>query len=133
MARREHAAERQWGKGDREIHWWVATQIQDSVLSSKPTTIADAIHMAANLTDNHVKAGTLTRKGFKKDKDQSKGPNEPTKEEIKASFNTLTLQQSVTCKWPVPSKPQGNQPEERLRGSNWQRRQHGNLLRRPEE
>ncbi|KAD6118790.1 hypothetical protein E3N88_10061 [Mikania micrantha] len=34
--------------------------IQDSMLSSKPATIVDAIHMAATLTDNHVKDGTLT-------------------------------------------------------------------------
>jgi len=40
-------------------------QIQDSVLSSKPKELSEAITLAATLSDNHVKAGTLTRKGTK--------------------------------------------------------------------
>ncbi|KAD5961446.1 hypothetical protein E3N88_12919 [Mikania micrantha] len=41
-------------------------QIQDTCYGSKPTTLEDAIRLAATLTDNHVRAGTLTRKGVKK-------------------------------------------------------------------
>ncbi|KAD7117294.1 hypothetical protein E3N88_04562 [Mikania micrantha] len=62
--------------------------IQDSVLSSNPATVADAIRLASTLTDNHVKDGTLTRKGSKKEKDQSKGPKEAPKEETKAGSSS---------------------------------------------
>ncbi|KAI3815477.1 hypothetical protein L1987_15146 [Smallanthus sonchifolius] len=41
-------------------------QIQDTVLGRNPTTLEDAIRLSATLTDNHVKAGTLTKKGSKK-------------------------------------------------------------------
>ena len=40
--------------------------IKDSVLSSAPKTLSDAITLASTLSDNHVKAGTLTIKGVKK-------------------------------------------------------------------
>ncbi|XP_076903181.1 uncharacterized protein LOC143558174 [Bidens hawaiensis] len=46
-------------------------EIQDSVLSSSPKELGDAINLAATLTDNHVKAGTLTMKGLKKNADKS--------------------------------------------------------------
>ncbi|KAI3754801.1 hypothetical protein L1987_54592 [Smallanthus sonchifolius] len=41
-------------------------QIQDDVLGSNPPTLEAAIRLSATLSDNHVKAGTLTRKGSKK-------------------------------------------------------------------
>ncbi|KAI3712422.1 hypothetical protein L1987_70978 [Smallanthus sonchifolius] len=41
-------------------------QIQDVVLGSNPPTLEAAIRLPATLSDNHVKAGTLTRKGSKK-------------------------------------------------------------------
>ncbi|KAD3642175.1 hypothetical protein E3N88_31399 [Mikania micrantha] len=41
-------------------------QIQDTVWGRNPKTLEDAIRLAATLTDNHVKVGTLTRKGAKK-------------------------------------------------------------------
>ncbi|KAI3815594.1 hypothetical protein L1987_15268 [Smallanthus sonchifolius] len=41
-------------------------QIQDAVLGSNPPTLEAAIRLSATLSDNHVKAGTLTRKGSKK-------------------------------------------------------------------
>ncbi|KAI3819779.1 hypothetical protein L1987_13629 [Smallanthus sonchifolius] len=41
-------------------------QIQDTVLGRNPETLEDAIRLSATLTDNHVKAGTLTKKGTKK-------------------------------------------------------------------
>ncbi|KAI3821253.1 hypothetical protein L1987_08816 [Smallanthus sonchifolius] len=41
-------------------------QIQDTVIGGNPATLEDAIRLSATLTDNHVKAGTLTRKGAKK-------------------------------------------------------------------
>ena len=41
-------------------------QIQDTVYGSNPKTLEAAIRLSATLTDNHVKAGTLTRKEFKK-------------------------------------------------------------------
>jgi hypothetical protein len=37
-------------------------QIQDTVWGRDPSTLEDAISLAATLTDNHVRAGTLTRK-----------------------------------------------------------------------
>ena len=50
--------------------------IRDSVLSSKPTNLTEAIQMAATLTEGHVRAGTLTRKGSKKG--ETKSSSEPT-------------------------------------------------------
>ncbi|KAI3815663.1 hypothetical protein L1987_15341 [Smallanthus sonchifolius] len=41
-------------------------QIQDTVLGRNPATLEDAIRLSATLTDIHVKAGTLTKKGSKK-------------------------------------------------------------------
>ncbi|KAI3704334.1 hypothetical protein L1987_74552 [Smallanthus sonchifolius] len=41
-------------------------QIQDVVLGSNLPTLEAAIRLVATLSDNHVKAGTLTRKGSKK-------------------------------------------------------------------
>ncbi|KAI3821571.1 hypothetical protein L1987_09139 [Smallanthus sonchifolius] len=41
-------------------------QIQDTVIGRNPATLEDAIRLSATLTDNHVKAGTLTKKGTKK-------------------------------------------------------------------
>ncbi|KAI3687110.1 hypothetical protein L1987_80801 [Smallanthus sonchifolius] len=41
-------------------------QIQDTVLGRNPATLEDAIRLSATLTDNHVKAETLTKKGAKK-------------------------------------------------------------------
>ncbi|KAI3802209.1 hypothetical protein L1987_30339 [Smallanthus sonchifolius] len=41
-------------------------QIQDTVLGINPATLENAIRLSAILTDNYVKAGTLTRKGTKK-------------------------------------------------------------------
>ncbi|KAI3717465.1 hypothetical protein L1987_69102 [Smallanthus sonchifolius] len=49
-------------------------QIQDTVLERNPATLEDAIRLSANLTDNHVKAGTLTRKGTKKAPDTTTPP-----------------------------------------------------------
>ncbi|KAD4180293.1 hypothetical protein E3N88_28884 [Mikania micrantha] len=54
-------------------------QIQDTAFGSKPTTLEDAIRLAATLTDNHVKARTLTRKGAKKVESKST-TDEPSKE-----------------------------------------------------
>ncbi|KAI3743372.1 hypothetical protein L1987_61079 [Smallanthus sonchifolius] len=41
-------------------------QIQDTVLGRNPATLEDTIRLSATLMNNHVKAGTLTRKGRKK-------------------------------------------------------------------
>ncbi|KAI3797832.1 hypothetical protein L1987_33096 [Smallanthus sonchifolius] len=49
-------------------------RIQDTVLGRSPATLEDAIHLSATLTDNHVKAGTLTRKGTKKVPDTTTPP-----------------------------------------------------------
>ncbi|KAK1424225.1 hypothetical protein QVD17_19546 [Tagetes erecta] len=46
-------------------------QIQDTVWGSNPTTLEDTIRLAAQLTDNHVKNGTLIKKGGKKNSDIS--------------------------------------------------------------
>ncbi|KAI3774926.1 hypothetical protein L1987_49489 [Smallanthus sonchifolius] len=49
-------------------------QIQDTVLGRNPATLEDAIRLSATLTDNYVKAGTLTRKGTKKVPDTTTPP-----------------------------------------------------------
>ncbi|KAI3754607.1 hypothetical protein L1987_54394 [Smallanthus sonchifolius] len=61
-------------------------QIQDTVLGSNPATLEEAIRLAATLSDNHVKAGTLSKKGAKKAIE--KAATEPTKEtKAESSFN----------------------------------------------
>ncbi|KAI3797710.1 hypothetical protein L1987_32973 [Smallanthus sonchifolius] len=49
-------------------------QIQDTVLGRNPATLEDAIRLSATLTDNHVKAGTLTKNGTKKVSDTTTPP-----------------------------------------------------------
>ncbi|KAI3725446.1 hypothetical protein L1987_65234 [Smallanthus sonchifolius] len=49
-------------------------QIQDNVLGRNLATLEDAIRLSATLTDNHVKAGTLTKKGTKKVSDTTTPP-----------------------------------------------------------
>ncbi|KAI3808204.1 hypothetical protein L1987_24152 [Smallanthus sonchifolius] len=49
-------------------------QIQDTVLGRNPATLEDAIRLSATLIDNHVKAGTLTKKGTKKVSDTTTPP-----------------------------------------------------------
>ncbi|KAI3815442.1 hypothetical protein L1987_15109 [Smallanthus sonchifolius] len=49
-------------------------QIQDTVVGGNPATLEDAIRLSATLTDNHVKAGTLIRKGAKKVSDTTTPP-----------------------------------------------------------
>ncbi|KAI3801817.1 hypothetical protein L1987_29934 [Smallanthus sonchifolius] len=49
-------------------------QIQDTVLGRNPATLEDAIRLSATLTDNHVKTGTVTRKGTKKVPDTTTSP-----------------------------------------------------------
>ncbi|KAI3821768.1 hypothetical protein L1987_09340 [Smallanthus sonchifolius] len=53
----------------REIEKYIGglpMQIQDAVLGSNPPTLEAAIRLSATLSDNHVKAETLSRKGSKK-------------------------------------------------------------------
>ncbi|KAI3821766.1 hypothetical protein L1987_09338 [Smallanthus sonchifolius] len=53
----------------REIEKYIGglpMQIQDAVLGSNPPTLEAAIRLSATLSDNHVKVGTLSRKGSKK-------------------------------------------------------------------
>ncbi|KAI3810722.1 hypothetical protein L1987_20344 [Smallanthus sonchifolius] len=54
-------------------------QIQDTVLGRNPATLEYVIRLYATLTDNHVKAGTLSRKGTKKTLDNTT-PSAPIKE-----------------------------------------------------
>ncbi|KAI3695434.1 hypothetical protein L1987_78431 [Smallanthus sonchifolius] len=61
-------------------------QIQDTLLGSNPSTLEEAIRLATTLSDNHVKAGTLSKKGAKKAIEKS--TTEPTKEtKAESSFN----------------------------------------------
>ncbi|KAI3776070.1 hypothetical protein L1987_45831 [Smallanthus sonchifolius] len=62
-------------------------KIQDTVLGRNPATLEDAIRLSATLTDNHVKAGTLTRKGTKKAPDTSTPPTHIKEATIEPSHN----------------------------------------------
>ncbi|KAI3814357.1 hypothetical protein L1987_19110 [Smallanthus sonchifolius] len=62
-------------------------QIQDTVLGRNPATLEDAIRLSATLTDNHVKAGTLTRKGTKKGPDTTTPPVHIKEATTKSSSN----------------------------------------------
>ncbi|KAI3742315.1 hypothetical protein L1987_59995 [Smallanthus sonchifolius] len=55
-------------------------KIHDTVLEKNPTTLEDDVRLAATLTDNHVKAGTLTRKDVKKFTSPTTS-SEPSKED----------------------------------------------------
>ncbi|KAD6796015.1 hypothetical protein E3N88_06911 [Mikania micrantha] len=57
-------------------------QIQDTVYGSNPKTLEVAIRLSATLTDNHVKNGTLTRKGYKKT--DTKAATKEVKTEVKS-------------------------------------------------
>src|ERR1043165_5962804 len=48
--------------------------IQDVVTGSKPTTVEEAIQLAASLIDKHVKKGNLVRKGTKKPAEKTPTP-----------------------------------------------------------
>lgn len=61
-------------------------QIQDTVWGRNPTYLEDAIRLSSTLTDNHVKAGTWTRKGTKKEKSSS----EPSKVENKTGSTSTS-------------------------------------------
>ncbi|XP_076935365.1 uncharacterized protein LOC143601992 [Bidens hawaiensis] len=95
-------------------------EIQDSVLSSSPKELDDAINLAATLTDNNVKAGTLTMKGSKKNPEKSPPEPRETKPELskhaytnhinKRKHYALTQTQNTQ---PQPSKKKtlhGNTP-----------------------
>ncbi|KAI3784091.1 hypothetical protein L1987_43183 [Smallanthus sonchifolius] len=62
-------------------------QIQDTFLGRNPTTLEDAIHLSATLTDNHVKAGTLTKKGTKKVSDTITPPTHNKEATTEPSHN----------------------------------------------
>ncbi|KAI3810891.1 hypothetical protein L1987_20522 [Smallanthus sonchifolius] len=63
-------------------------QIQDTVVRGNPATLEDAIRLSATLTDNHVKAGTLTRKGAKKVPDTTTPPTHVKEVQTEAYRNT---------------------------------------------
>ena len=63
------------------------SQIEDSIWSSNPTLLQDAIRLSGRLTENHVKNGTLFRKGTKKPN------NEPT-ESTKGVNTSITSHQN---------------------------------------
>ncbi|KAI3694693.1 hypothetical protein L1987_77662 [Smallanthus sonchifolius] len=72
-------------------------KIQDTVLGRNPATLEDAIHLAATLTDNHVKVGTLIRKGAKKVTDPTasfvpsqEGKPKPPHSNKKRNFAVIT-------------------------------------------
>ncbi|KAI3815647.1 hypothetical protein L1987_15324 [Smallanthus sonchifolius] len=66
---------------------YTTRQIQDTVLGRNPATLEDAIRLAATLTDNHVKAGTLTRKGTKKVPDTATPPTHVKEATTEPSHN----------------------------------------------
>ncbi|KAD3337196.1 hypothetical protein E3N88_32716 [Mikania micrantha] len=95
-------------------------QIQDTCYGSKPTTLEDAIRLAATLTDNHVRAGTLTRKGVKKVEAKStndepskevkaESPNGPKFNNRKRKANNFALTTSATPTVPVNQQPSAKQ------------------------
>ncbi|KAK1439863.1 hypothetical protein QVD17_05685 [Tagetes erecta] len=52
--------------------------IQDAVWGSKPATVGEAMTLAGRLTENHVQAGTLSRKGDKRLKGSSSNDTKAT-------------------------------------------------------
>jgi len=52
--------------------------IQDAVWGSKPPTVGEAMTLAGRLTENHVQAGTLSRKGDKRFKGSSSNDSKAT-------------------------------------------------------
>ena len=76
-------------------------QIQDFVFSSKPETLEEAMELAGTLSENHVKAGTLTRKGGKKvvDKPESSAtPKLEPKSETKSAGPSSSTSNAISKK-----------------------------------
>ncbi|KAD5803314.1 hypothetical protein E3N88_14674 [Mikania micrantha] len=69
-------------------------QIQDTCYGSKPTTLEDAIRLAATLTDNHVKA---------------ESPNGPKFNNLNRKANNFALTTSATPVVPVNQQPSAKQ------------------------
>ncbi|KAI3797604.1 hypothetical protein L1987_32864 [Smallanthus sonchifolius] len=90
-------------------------QIQDTVLGRNPTTLEDAIRLSATLTDNHVKAGTLTKKESKKvaetvtppahNKEATTEPSRNNKKRKVRNFDVVTPAVPVNQVAPVVQAP----------------------------
>ena len=85
-------------------------EIQDTVWGSKPTTLGEAISMAATLTDNHVKAGTLLRKSEKKEDDKSTAVAE-AEPELPAGNQKRSVRNFATTQTPAKRPYGGNHPQ----------------------
>ncbi|KAK1421777.1 hypothetical protein QVD17_24399 [Tagetes erecta] len=78
--------------------------IQDTVWGRNPTTLEDTIRLAAQLTDNHVKDGSLTRKGDKKNSEKSSfKPSKHDKTESSSRNNKRKAKNYVEVSNVVPT------------------------------
>ncbi|KAI3797676.1 hypothetical protein L1987_32938 [Smallanthus sonchifolius] len=79
-------------------------QIQDTVVGGNPATLEDAIRLSATLTDNHVKAGTLTRKGAKK-VSETTTPSAHVKEVQTEPYHNTRKRKVKNCAVITPAAP----------------------------
>ncbi|KAI3821490.1 hypothetical protein L1987_09058 [Smallanthus sonchifolius] len=90
-------------------------QIQDTILGRNPATLEDAIRLSATLTDNHVKDGTLTKKGSKKvsetitppthNKEATTKPSRNNRKRKVRNFAVVTLAVPVNQAAPMVQAP----------------------------
>ncbi|KAK1419215.1 hypothetical protein QVD17_28377 [Tagetes erecta] len=76
--------------------------IQDAVWGSKPATVGEAMTLAGRLTENHVQAGSLFRKGNKKSKSSSSDDSKSSEDDSykgfkpESSFNSKKRKNNAT-------------------------------------
>lgn len=67
-------------------------QIQDIAFGSKPANLEEAIETASQLTETHVKRGTLFRKGVKESTDHSTTSDATTSDDVTSAATTTSEQ-----------------------------------------
>ncbi|KAD3639980.1 hypothetical protein E3N88_29203 [Mikania micrantha] len=78
--------------------------IRGNVMGSNPTTLETAIHLSATLTEEYVKAGVLTRKGYKRAQfDEVKKPEQ--RQHKKKKQKTIKNFAATTVAAPIQATP----------------------------
>ncbi|KAD4982080.1 hypothetical protein E3N88_18751 [Mikania micrantha] len=86
--------------------------IRGTVMGSNPTTLEAAIHLGATLTEEYVKAGVLTRKGYKRaqiEKGKKPEQNQPKKKKQKQRM--IKNYAALTAATPVQATPVTAMPQ----------------------
>ncbi|KAD5802580.1 hypothetical protein E3N88_13940 [Mikania micrantha] len=86
--------------------------IRGTVMGSNPTTLEAAIQLGATLTEEYVKAGVLTRKGYKRAQtDEGKKPEQNQPKKKKQKQKTIKNYVVLTAATPVQATPVTAMPQ----------------------